>query len=57
MDLLRATHGVDDDLAYEGDRVPFGSEKARKELGFETTPVHAPLERAVAWFRANGYLK
>lgn len=35
----------------------FSSEKARMELGFETTPVNASLERAVVWFRENGYLK
>ena len=30
-------------------------EKARRELGFEPGPVEDALERAVAWFRANGY--
>jgi len=35
----------------------FSPKKARMELGFETTPVYDALERAVEWFRANGYLK
>jgi dihydroflavonol-4-reductase len=29
--------------------------KAARELGFAPGPVNAALERAVAWFRANGY--
>jgi len=35
----------------------FSSQKARMELGFETTPVNDALERAVEWFRADGYIK
>lgn len=30
--------------------------KARRELGFEAIGSRAALERAVAWFRANGYV-
>ncbi len=30
-------------------------EKASRELGFAPGPVDAALERAVAWFRGNGY--
>lgn len=30
-------------------------EKARRELGYAPGPVEPALERAVAWFRANGY--
>jgi len=35
----------------------FSPKKARMELVFETTPVYNALERALGWFRANGYLK
>jgi len=31
--------------------------KAARELGFSPGPVDAALERAVGWFRANGYAK
>lgn len=31
--------------------------KARKELGYESTPVEAALERAVRWYTENGYAK
>ncbi len=31
------------------------SSKAMRELGHRPTPVRAALERAVAWYRANGY--
>jgi dihydroflavonol-4-reductase len=31
--------------------------KARKELGYESSPVEAALERAVGWYRENGYAK
>jgi dihydroflavonol-4-reductase len=31
--------------------------KARKELGYESTPVEAALERAVRWYAENGYAK
>jgi dihydroflavonol-4-reductase len=31
------------------------SEKAVRELGYSIVPVDAALQRAVAWFRANGY--
>jgi dihydroflavonol-4-reductase len=30
-------------------------EKAKRELGFEPSPVDGALVRAVEWFRANGY--
>jgi len=35
----------------------FSSKKAKMELGFETTSIFVALERAVAWFQANGYIK
>ena len=31
--------------------------RARKELGFQPGPVAAALERAVRWYRANGYMR
>lgn len=30
-------------------------EKAKRELGFEPGPVNGALERAISWFRSNGY--
>ena len=30
-------------------------EKAKRELGFEPSPVDGALRRAVEWFQANGY--
>ena len=30
-------------------------EKAKRELGFEPSPVEGALRRAVEWFQANGY--
>jgi dihydroflavonol-4-reductase len=35
----------------------FSSKKAKMALGFTTTPAYQALERAAAWFRANGYLR
>lgn len=35
----------------------FSSAKAVEELGLPQTPVEDALERAVSWFRANGYVK
>lgn len=35
----------------------FDSSKAVRELGLPQTPVEEPLERAVDWFRRNGYVK
>lgn len=34
----------------------FDASKAKKELGFEPTPVKYALERAVRWFYDNGYV-
>jgi dihydroflavonol-4-reductase len=33
----------------------FDSKRAVRELGLPQTPVKESLERAVEWFRANGY--
>jgi dihydroflavonol-4-reductase len=35
----------------------FSPEKAVRELGLPQTPVEQALERAVEWFRRNGYVK
>ncbi|RLC72220.1 MAG: NAD-dependent dehydratase [Chloroflexi bacterium] len=35
----------------------FDCSKAVRELGFSPTPVEEGLEKAVKWFRANGYVK
>ena len=35
----------------------FNSDKAVRELGYTITPVEQALERAVEWFRENGYVK
>lgn len=32
------------------------TEKAKRELGFEAGPVDAALQRAIDWFRSNGYV-
>ena len=37
-------------------RMFVSSEKARRELGFNPRPPDGALERAVNWFRANGYV-
>ena len=38
-------------------RMYFSSAKAVAELGLPQTPVEDALERAVSWFRLNGYVK
>jgi dihydroflavonol-4-reductase len=35
----------------------FDASKAVRELGLPQSPVRAALERAVEWFRANGYAR
>jgi len=35
----------------------FDSTKAAKELGFQQTPIRTTVEKAVNWFRENGYVK
>lgn len=35
----------------------FDASRAVEELGLPQTPVEQPLERAVAWFRDNGYVE
>jgi dihydroflavonol-4-reductase len=35
----------------------FSSDKARAQLGYAPRPAAQALERAVAWFKANGYVK
>jgi dihydroflavonol-4-reductase len=38
-------------------RMFFDAAKAVRELGLPQTPVEEPLARAVAWFRAKGYVR
>ena len=38
-------------------RMFFAATKAVRELGLPQTPVEEPLQRAVDWFRTNGYVK
>ena len=38
-------------------RMFFDATKAVRELGLPQTPVEEPLQRAVDWFRTNGYVK
>jgi len=35
----------------------FDSSKAVNELGFGQTPIKTTIEKAVNWFRENGYVK
>ncbi|MBN2098658.1 MAG: NAD-dependent epimerase/dehydratase family protein [Dehalococcoidia bacterium] len=35
----------------------FDSSKAAKDLGFPQTPIRTTVEKAVNWFRENGYVK
>ncbi len=35
----------------------FDSSKAVKELGFTQTPIRTTVEKAIDWFRKNGYVK
>src|SRR4029077_301491 len=37
-------------------KVFVSSDKAKRELGFNPGPVDGALQRAVQWFRANGYV-
>jgi dihydroflavonol-4-reductase len=30
--------------------------KAVKELGLPQTPIHVAVDKAITWFRENGYL-
>lgn len=36
-------------------RMYVSSDKAKRELGYRATPIVPAIERAVAWYRANGY--
>ncbi|HEX3671636.1 MAG TPA: NAD-dependent epimerase/dehydratase family protein [Candidatus Cybelea sp.] len=62
VDELRCTlTGANPDVPLEGvrlsiERMYADSSKAQRDLGYQATPARAALERAVAWYRANGYL-
>lgn len=54
--------GAEPQVPLEGvrlsrERMFADSSKAARELGFISTPVRAALERAVAWYRSNGYAR
>lgn len=40
---------------YAARRAWFDSSKARRELGMPTTPLRETIDKAIRWFRANGY--
>jgi dihydroflavonol-4-reductase len=40
---------------YAGRTHFFDNSKARRELGLPSTPLDVTIEKAVRWFRANGY--
>ena len=49
-------------LPYDGIRLfryrrRFSTEKAKRELGFQASPLKQTLARAVAWFREHGYVQ
>jgi len=46
-----------DSVRMSTHRMFFDARKAIRELGLPQTPVEEPLARAVAWFRANGYVR
>jgi len=50
MDLVDMRILVDQDLFYD-------CSKAIKELGMPHTPIRTTIEKAVNWFRKNGYVK
>ncbi len=55
--LLRREPRVTVDTVRMGKKKMFASSaKAERELGWKVVPVEDALRRAVAWFRANGYV-
>ena len=40
-----------------GQYLYYDSSKAIKELGLPQTPIRTTIEKAVNWFRENGYVK
>jgi dihydroflavonol-4-reductase len=61
-ELFSRLMGRDPQIPVEGvkmsrHRMFVVSDKAEKELGYKPGPVEAALERAVRWYRAEGYLK
>lgn len=38
-------------------RMFFSSERARREIGYTTTPASEALQRAIDWYKANGYAR
>jgi dihydroflavonol-4-reductase len=55
---LEATPNVPlEGVRLSRERMYADSSKAQRELDFHATSVREALERAVAWYRANGYVK
>lgn len=57
--IARLTHGAEPRVTVEGVKLSkkymfFSSDKARRELGFETRPAVESLADAINWFRQNG---
>jgi dihydroflavonol-4-reductase len=46
-----------DSVRMSKKKMYFSSTKAMRELGYDPRPARAAIADAVAWFRANGYLK
>lgn len=44
-------------VRYSNQYLYYDNSKARKELGLAPTPIDDSIQRAVEWFRENGYLK
>jgi len=55
--LLKGEPRATIDTVRMGSKKMFASsDKAERELGWKIVPVEAALQRAVEWFRANGYV-
>ena len=57
--FARLTHGGEPRVTVEGVKLSrkymfFSSDKARRELGYDTRPVEQALADAIAWFQQNG---
>ena len=54
--LLKREPRATVDAVRMGKKKMFASSaKAERELGWKIVPVHDALQRAVGWFRSNGY--
>ncbi|MCX7061468.1 MAG: NAD-dependent epimerase/dehydratase family protein [Gammaproteobacteria bacterium] len=53
----RAPVATVEEIRMSKKRMYFSCAKAKRELGYAPRPARLALEDAVAWFRANGYLR